>query len=40
MKNILKILFIVTIALMMSACATEPLKAPSFCDTKTKINHW
>lgn len=39
----LGIVFLMSV--LLSACATEPLKAPcnqyaSFCGTKTKINSW
>jgi len=43
LKTKLSILFVISI--LLSACASGPLKAPcneyaNFCGTKTKINRW
>jgi len=41
----MKIIITLFLSLLLTACASDPLKAPcnehaSFCGTKTKINHW
>jgi hypothetical protein len=44
MKLEIKLSLIFLMSVLLSACASDPLKAPcnhyaSFCGTKTKINH-
>lgn len=41
----IKLGIIFLMSVLLSACASSPLKAPcdahaTFCGTKTKINHW
>lgn len=41
----MKFVFVVFLSVLVTACASEPLKAPcdqhaTFCGTKTKINQW
>lgn len=45
MKNELQLCLVFLMSVVMTACATGPLKAPcdehaTFCGTKTKINQW
>ena len=45
MKLKIKILSFFIMSALLSACASDPLKAPcnqyaSFCGAKTKINQW
>lgn len=45
MKNELQLGLVFLLSVMISACASGPLKAPcdehaTFCGTQTKINQW